>query len=67
MTYKIYEIMISRNDCKLDSLMYHRTRTSAVSSKPPLEYYIGKESESLFVLGAHSGKYTGEADLYKVL
>lgn len=57
--------MIFRNDCKLDSLMYHRTRRSVVTSKPPLEYYIGKQPESLFILGAHSGKYTG--DLYKAL
>lgn len=67
MTYKVHEKIMSRNDCKLDSLMVHRTRRSVVTSKNPLEYYTGKESESLFILGAHSGKYTGEGDLYKAL
>lgn len=46
--------MISRSDYKLDSLMHHKTRRSVVASKPPLEYYIGKKSEFLFILGAHS-------------
>lgn len=67
LTYKVYEVIMSWNDCKLDSLTYHRNRRSVVTSKPPLEYYIGKKSESLFDPGEHSGKYTGEADLYKAL
>lgn len=60
-------VIMSWNDCKLDTLTYHRNRRSVVTSKPPLKYYIGKKSESLFNPGEHSGKYTGEADLYKVL